>query len=338
MAVPGGASLDHLPAPLFVNWSLSFRCNFDCRHCYSRLDRSPELSTRQNITAARRLADAGVLFVSFGGGEPLLRPDLLTIARAASEAGLRVSMNSNGSLIDAACADRLRDAGFASVGLSIDSHRAEVHDRFRNRPGSFDLAVAAAGHLRDTGLTVTISAVINQTNHLDLEELVDLARRLDASRLYLHNFKCSGKGLDNRFELDLDAAGWRDFYTRALALQRRGTPVPLSFDDPVIHSLDGGGEGGAIKGSTCGKMSLNLRPGGEITPCGFLPMVLGNILTDDLLVLWEESPVLHKLRHKEPKGKCRTCPSFADCLGGCTARAYAVSGDLEEPDPHCWHE
>jgi GeoRSP system radical SAM/SPASM protein len=246
-------------------------------------------------------------------------------------------MNSNGSLIDAAAARDLAAAGFGSVGLSIDSHLPEEHDRFRNRPGSHALATAAAGHLRRAGLTVTVSTVINRLNHRALPDIVDMAARLGAAQLFLHNFKCSGKGLDNRFELDLDPAGWRDFYREAVALSRANPAVPLSFDDPVIASLDGGPGRGPIRGSTCGKVSLNVRPDGSITPCGFLPMVLGNVLTDDIPTLWEESEVLGRMRHKTPKGKCRSCLSYADCLGGCTARAYALTGDIEEPDPHCWN-
>ncbi len=338
VSLASDGQISHLTAPLIVNWALSFRCNFDCRHCYTRLDQSPELSTDEVRQAVDRVAGAGVMFVNFGGGEPLLRRDLLEISRHAADRNLRVSMNSNGSLIDAATARDLAGAGYASVGLSIDSHMPAVHDDFRNRSGSHRMAVEAAGHLKSAGLTVTVSSVISRLNAGHLDELVRMAASLGASRLFLHNYKCSGKGLDNRFDLDLDPGQWRDFYREALSLQRAGTPVPLSFDDPIIGSLDERPEPGAIKGSTCGKMSLNIRPNGDITPCGFLPMVLGNVLTDDLLTLWETSPILDKMRHKTPTGKCRSCPSYADCLGGCTARAYAVTGEIDSPDPHCWHD
>lgn len=329
--------VDFLPAPLIINWSLSFRCNFDCSHCYSRLDKSPELDTGRIIGIAGRLAAAGVLFVNFGGGEPMLRDDLLKIAKAASGRNLKVSMNSNGSLIDREAAKNLKESGFASVGISIDSHDPLLHDRFRNRKGSHKKAVMAVGHLREAGLNVTISSVISTLNHRDLSGLVDMAHELGASQLFLHNFKCSGKGMDKRFELDLEPAEWRNFYREALALVRSGLPIPVSFDDPIINSLNGGPEPGPVRGSTCGKVSLNIRPNGDITPCGFIPIVLGNALEDDLLTLWKNSPILQKMRGKTPKGKCVTCPSYADCLGGCTARAYAVTGDMEEPDPHCWH-
>lgn len=334
---PAG-ELDHLAAPLIVNWSLSFRCNFDCRHCYTRLDTSPELDTARVKAISDKLAAAGVMFVNFGGGEPLLRADLMEVAHHAAGRGLQLSMNTNGWLVDGATAAALAEAGFTSVGVSLDSHDPALHDGFRNRRGSHERAVGAVRNLREAGLAVTVSSVISRLNNLALRELVAMAGELGVSRLFLHNFKCSGKGMANRFELDLEPAEWREFYALALEVERENPAVPISFDDPIINSLGSRAEPGSMKGSTCGKMSLNIRPNGDITPCGFIPLVLGNALADDILGIWEDSDVLSRMRHKKPKGKCVSCPSYGECLGGCTARALAVGGDMEEPDPHCWQE
>lgn len=325
-----------LSAPLIVNWSLSYDCNFNCRHCYSRSEESEELDTAGILEAGERLARAGVLFVNFGGGEPLLRRDLGEIAGGLGDRGLSCSMNSNGWLLDTATAAQIREAGFASVGLSMDSHLPEVHDRFRNRAGSFDRVRKAARNLAEEGVALTVSTVISRVNHQELDPLVDIVRSMGAVKLYLHNFKCSGRGFDNRSELDLSPGEWKDFYRRALALAGEVAGPEISFDDPILASLEGGRRDDASPGSSCGKLSLHLRPNGDLTPCGFIPLVLGNILRDDFAVLWRESPVLQAMRGKSATGKCRGCGHYAECLGGCTARAYAMTGDLNAPDPHCW--
>lgn len=325
-----------LSAPLIVNWSLSFRCNFDCEHCYSRHEQSADLGTEEVIEAGRRLAEAGVLFVNFGGGEPLLRPDLFEVARRLSDLGLSCSMNSNGWFLDGKAAAALHRAGFASVGLSIDSHLPEVHDRFRNRPGSFQRAAEAAAHLREQGVKLTVSTVISRLNHEDLEPLIDMVRGLGAEKLYLHNFKCSGKGFENRADLDLYPWEWKEFYRRALALAGDVDSPEISFDDPILAALKENRQEGRATGSGCGKLSLHLRPDGDLTPCGFIPLTLGNILRDDFSDVWRNSPVLEAMRQKKATGKCEGCGHYTECLGGCTARAYAMTGDLNAPDPHCW--
>jgi len=323
-------------APLTFNWTLSFRCNFSCQHCYSREEVGEELSTEDNFRIIDVLAEKQVPFINFGGGEPLIRDDLYDIAAYAVSKGLNPSMNSNGWLLDDVAATRLKQAGFKSVGISLDSAEAHLHDDFRCMPGSHERAIGALQALRKVGLRSTLSAVISRINYRNFRDILDIARDNGVAQVYLHNFKCSGRGFKNREELDLSPQEWRDFYVEALAVKNETTDIDISFDDPVIASLPGYAENPLVKGSSCGKLSLHLRPDGDITPCGFIPLVVGNILKDDFDTIWQTSPILTKMRNKEAKGKCGDCGSFESCLGGCTARAFATTGDFSEPDPHCW--
>ncbi len=323
-------------APLTFNWTLSFRCNFSCSHCYSREEKAQELSTGEIKKIVDILAEKQVPFINFGGGEPLIREDLFEIADYATTKGLNVSMNSNGWLVDDESARRLKASGFKSVGISIDSAERSLHDDFRNMPGSFDRAIRALDALSAAGLKSTMSSVISRINHKHFRALLQLARDHRVSQVYLHNFKCSGRGFKNREDLDLSPAEWKQFYIEALRVKQETADLLISFDDPVIASLPGYDEKSLVNGSSCGKLSLNLRPNGDITPCGFMPLVVGNILKEDFDSIWYDSPVLQKLRNKEATGKCLDCGSFEKCLGGCTARSFATTGDFCEPDPHCW--
>jgi len=244
-------------------------------------------------------------------------------------------MNSNGSLIDEAVSDRIAEAGFHSVGISIDSADPDTHDRFRRMPGSFEKAVRAARLLRERGVSLTVSAVICRVNHRDFPDLVALAKELGARTIDLHNFKCSGMGGLNKEKLDLSPQDWKAFYERAVPLARAEKGIEIAFDDPIL-SLLGEENGKLVPGSVCGKLSLYIRPNGEITPCGFIPVTIGHILRDDFARVWEESKVLEHLRNKTASGKCSGCAKFSSCLGGCTARAFAVYGAWDAPDPHCW--
>jgi GeoRSP system radical SAM/SPASM protein len=325
-----------LKAPLTINWALNNSCNFSCRHCYSRADTGDELSGEVLRDCLAKVAKAGVLAVNFGGGEPLLRDDLLGLARWAADCGFRVSMNSNGYLIDAVKAAAMKEAGFAKVGISIDSHEAAVHDRFRGVPGSHERALKALDFLRAAGIKTSISTVICTFNHTTIAQLIDLAVDRGAAQLNFHNFKCSGLGLANKDELDLSPAQWKDFYREALKAKGAHPDLDISLDDPIIASLGMRDESALVKGSVCGKLSLNIKANGDITPCGFIPVVIGNIVKDDLKEVWYNSQVLDKLRNKTATGKCASCNDYADCLGGCSARALALTGDFNSPDPHCW--
>lgn len=335
-AVIDRAGAPVLEAPLTINWAINNSCNFACRHCYSRVDTHDELARDTLFACLEKVARAGVFSVNFGGGEPLLRRDLLEIARFASGCGLRLSMNSNGWFIDREMAVALREAGFTKVGISVDSHRAEVHDRFRGVAGSHARAVAALGHLSAAGIATSVSTVICRINHDTIDDLVAFARTHGAGQLNFHNFKCSGLGLAHKDELDLSPAEWRDFYRQALIAKERERQLDISLDDPIIALLGARDAGSLVKGSVCGKLSLNIKANGDMTPCGFIPVVIGNIVRDDLRQVWRDAPILEQMRNKQPTGKCSGCSKYEDCLGGCSARALALTGDLNSPDPHCW--
>lgn len=327
-----------IKAPLTINWALNNSCNFSCRHCYSRVEEHDELDGSVLRDCFEKVARLGVMAVNFGGGEPLLRRDLMDLAAHAAGLKMRVSMNSNGYLLDRDMAHKLKQAGVTSVGISLDSHDSKIHDQFRGVTGSHERALAALGYLNEAGIKTSLSTVICTINQHALDELIAIALQHGVSRLNLHNFKCAGHGLANRDELDLSPAEWQAFYRRALVAKQKFSGLELSFDDPVIASLGLPTESTLVKGSVCGKLSLAIKSNGDITPCGFIPVVIGNIVKDDLGEIWRNAPLLLKMRHKEPSGKCGSCDHYSECLGGCSARALALTGDINSPDPHCWVE
>lgn len=329
-------SSELLSAPLTVNWSLSYRCNFNCDHCYSRtLDADP-LPVEKVKKIIDILAQKGVVLLNFGGGEPLLVPNLMEIAAYAVSMGLKVSMNSNGWLVDRQRADLISKAGFFSVGISIDSPDPLCHDRFRNREGSFVRAVRALDNLGEAGIRTTVSCVITRINLGSWQGMIELCQSRGVFALYMHNFKCPGPDLVKREDLDLSPDQWRDFYIEAMQVRDSVKGLAISFDDPVMAALPGYEHERAVPGSTCGKLSLHIGPDGRVTPCGFIPVSIGNILEDNFDDIWLGSPVLKMMRSKTPRGKCNGCTSYDQCLGGCTARVYAVTGTFDQPDPHCW--
>ncbi|MDD2364845.1 MAG: GeoRSP system radical SAM/SPASM protein [Desulfuromonadaceae bacterium] len=325
-----------LKAPLTINWAINNNCNFACSHCYSREDTHDDLSRDVLLACLEKVAKAGVFSINFGGGEPLLRSDLLEISAFSSSLGLKVSMNSNGWFIDENMAVSLKKAGFTKVGISIDSHIPEVHDKFRGVPGSHARALAALMHLKAAGINTSISTVICRINSETIDELVAMALAAGVSQLNFHNFKCSGLGMSNKDELDLTPDEWKVFYKDAIAAKHSVKDLDISLDDPIIALLDARDAGTLVKGSVCGKLSLNIKANGDMTPCGFIPIVIGNIVSDDLQQVWKDSDILDRMRNKQPTGKCSGCSKYEDCLGGCTARALALTGDMNNPDPHCW--
>lgn len=326
-----------LNSPLTINLTLSFRCNFNCAHCYSREeDLKDELSIEQFKRVVDILSSWKVPFLNLGGGEPLIYPHLFDFVSYATSKGMQCSMNTNGYLLDKETAKKIKQTGFKSVGVSIDSPEEEKHDFFRNKKGSFKRALIALDNLASENVKTTVSMVISRLNYDNFEEILPILKQYKVSQLFLHNYKCSGLGYKNMEDYDLSSDEWKDFYTRALDLKKKTRELIISFDDPILHLLPEYDETPLVKGSTCGKLSLNIRANGDITPCGFMPVILGNVLKDDIKKIWKESPILNILRNPVPHGKCISCGVYDNCLGGCKARTYMLTGEFHNPDPHCW--
>src|SRR3990170_3275134 len=125
------------PAPYVVSWNLTSRCNLVCAHCYldavqRKTQARDELDTEDALAVIRQLSQMapGAMLV-LTGGEPLLRSDLPRLVKAAADGDLMPVVGTNGTLLDAARAESLKDAGAAGVGISLDASAPAFHDRLR---------------------------------------------------------------------------------------------------------------------------------------------------------------------------------------------------------------
>lgn len=99
------------PSGPVVIWNLVRRCNLNCIHCYSLScdkDFPGELTTEQVFEIMDDLKAFRVPVLILSGGEPLLRPDIFEISARAKTMGFYVGLSTNGTLIDEACADRIK--------------------------------------------------------------------------------------------------------------------------------------------------------------------------------------------------------------------------------------
>ncbi len=138
--------LEGREAPVAVVLGLTYRCQCACEHCSVEAgpgrQRDDELSTAKLEDLLRQIRALGALKVSFFGGEPLLHPDVHHLASLGAALGLRISIDTNGILLDQGCVDALVRSRVSNVNISIDSPDPAEHDRLRRHPGAFQAALA----------------------------------------------------------------------------------------------------------------------------------------------------------------------------------------------------
>jgi Fe-coproporphyrin III synthase len=178
-----------------VVWNITRRCNLRCVHCYSDSDSREfpgELTTEECTRVIEDLASFGVPGLLFSGGEPLMRRSFFRLAKLARERGLRLTLSTNGTVISPTIAAKLREIGFAYVGISLDGIGG-THDKFRGRIGAFDWAVAAFRYCRAAGQKVGLRLTLTRHTISDLDRILDFieteemaALRVPVSQSALH--------------------------------------------------------------------------------------------------------------------------------------------------------
>jgi len=124
-----------------------------------------------------------------------LRPDVYELVRYGASKGLKMGLGSNGSLIDAAAAKRLKDAGIETVSITLDSHIPEQHDEFRGVSGSWDKVVGAIKALQENGVLVQVNTTVTQQNYTQIDDIMSLAENIDVENFHLFFLVPTGRGV-----------------------------------------------------------------------------------------------------------------------------------------------
>lgn len=344
-----------------VVWNLIRSCNLSCTHCYSASANktfSGELSLAEVFQVLADLHACEVPALILSGGEPLLRPDLFTIARQAKTLGFYVGLSSNGTLMDADKAKRIADAGFDYVGVSLDGLEAN-HDRMRGMSGAFQHSLEGIRNCRKQGVKAGLRHTPTRENAGDLPGLFQLMAEEGVDRFYLSHWNYAGRGWVNR-ETDSDHLATRTtmdwlfttVYTDLQSGSQREIVTGNNDADGVyflfwvrrhLPHLAVRAEKMLQRwgGNASGVRTVNIDERGEVHPDIFWRHHnLGNVRHKEFTRIWQknEDPILKGLRQKPRpvKGRCGKCHYLSICGGNTRVRAYHSTGDYWNEDPGCY--
>jgi len=283
------------------------------------------------------------------GGEPLLRDDIFELARYGVQAGLRVSMGTNATLIDDSVASRLRECGIGSVAVSLDSSTHEFHDLLRGVDGSWESAIKGISACVRANIPIQINTTVSDGNCRDVDRIIDLSEKLGAKDVHLFFLVSTGRGkmVNPISPRDYEASILRTLKgNKERKLQVKPTCAPQFKRIAAQEGID---TSRWSRGCVAGISYCRIYPDGEVTPCPYLPVGLGNVRQTLFKTIWTESDILAAMRDPmRLKGRCGRCEYRGIC-GGCRARAYSSDNyqvirmsecpeSLLMEDPFCTYE
>jgi radical SAM protein with 4Fe4S-binding SPASM domain len=333
--------LGYIELPVLSEVALTWRCNIKCRFCYASCtcisepddeSDSDELSTgdvKRMLDMIRY--DAEVPSVSFTGGEPMLRDDIVElIAYASGSLRMRVNLITNGTLISQRTAVKLKAAGLASAQVSVESPNPDVHDNIVGFKNSFRASLNGLIALKNAGVLVHPHATLCRLNMQSLEEMAQFTKSLGIDRFSLNMIIPAGRGTAQ--DLTLKYGEIKNIVLKIKATSEAEgvrfmwySPTPMCLFNPISHQMGN-------KGCSACEGLLSVDPFGRLLPCSSWKEPVGNLLQEGFQALWfgDRAKFLREKRAAHPG--CRNCEHFAVCHGACPLYFKVHGyGELEEP-------
>ncbi|HEY9788681.1 MAG TPA: TIGR04053 family radical SAM/SPASM domain-containing protein [Candidatus Obscuribacterales bacterium] len=339
-------------APYIVLWELTRACALACRHCRADAIRrrdSRELSFEECERVLDELAQFGRPLIVFTGGDPVWRPDLFQIIRAARERKFTVAVTPSATPRTTSNIVRaLKEAGVARLAVSLDGVDAASHDSFRGVRGSFAWTNDIINWARAYQIPLQINTTIWRGNLPLFDQFVQFIGSANAvlwSVFFLvptgraqKEMQISSSEAETVLKKMAEVASLSSFDIKATAAPHFRRVLMERMCSKDLVNLQPGMKLGALRSYQSvndGKGILFISHIGDVYPSGFLPLSAGNVKDVSIARLYREHPLFVALRDPSLlKGKCGRCP-YREICGGSRARAFGDCGDYLASDPLC---
>lgn len=338
-----------IPKSLILQWHITERCNWRCKHCYQESYTTPEMDMEmlgkvldQHVNLVKKWQiPKNRARIQITGGEPMIRPDFFQfLGKVYKLSGyFHFSVMSNGSLLTKENVKILKLFGINGFQVSLEGME-KTNDEIRGK-GSFRKILEAVETLVWAGIHPRVSVTLSKKNRPEIRKLAETLAPLGVKSIGARRIVPWGTGIQFKDEI-LEPYELRKFYKELEDINK--TMIKHNYE----LRIGGGCENGVFNDeiSSPGLMSFNhcgvvdgriiiVLPNGDVLACRRLPIKIGNLYEKSLEEIYY-SPLYETWRNQEDLTKeCRSCSNFGNCLGGAKCVTYAMTGKTA-PDVQCW--
>jgi len=245
-------------------------CPLSCAACYAKSGNAMTIEAPLDTHAWKAIIDrckgAGIPMLTFTGGEPLTRPDIVELV--AHAAWFVTRLNTSGVTLTRELAQDLRAASLDGIQITLYSHDAKIHDKLVGVKGAFERTVTGICHARDAGLEVSLNTPLVQLN-ADYLSLIAFAHDMGICHLTCSALIPVGGAIEQLSGGEaLEVSALQSLLTQAVS-RCRALEMNLSFTSPGWLS-DSQIKGlGLPSTPLCGACASNMAitPLGYVVPC-----------------------------------------------------------------------
>jgi MoaA/NifB/PqqE/SkfB family radical SAM enzyme len=258
---------------------ITSRCPNNCIHCGAAdIVSKTELTVEQINGAVSQSIELGSYYISFDGGETMMRNDLTEMVKAVDKSKAIAACFTSGFRLTEERAKDLKAAGLYATHISIDSPREEEHDRVRGREGAFKDSLQGIKSTLDAGILADMFVVVSPHNIDELEDFYGLAENLGMHELSIYEIVAVGRWLEHEDEVISDSDV--KMLGRFQKEKNRKSEGPRVTALPYFMGPD-------QFGCFAGRRWMHVTPAGDVLPCAYTPLSFGNLVEEELNVIWK---------------------------------------------------
>lgn len=322
-----------------LQWHLSENCNLKCLHCYQENHKPIQLSYeqlekiyKQYKNLLKKLKMKG--HINITGGEPLCNPHLFKILDLIKkdEKLISFSILTNGTLITENIAKKIKSYNPYYVQVSLEGGQ-KTNDYIRGK-GTYKKIAKGIKNLKKYNIFTSISFTATTLNYKEFPKVVSYAKKYKVDNVWSDRYIPLGDSEDKNLSLNVSQT---QEYLSIMAKERLKLKRK-QYNKTTIsmyRALQFQKTNDFAYGCTAGDTLLTVMENGDLVPCRRMPIVVGNLLKDDMYKLYKTNSILKELRKNTIPDDCNDCEHAQMCHGGLKCLTYAIYKNLNHKDIGC---
>jgi len=217
--------------PILGEFELTSRCNFSCPMCYVKeLKPKSELSTAQWKLIFTEAVENGLLYALLTGGEPFIRPDFVELYEFLYDLGVKITVYTNGSLLNEALIQVFAKRPPEFIGLTLYGYNQASYEIMTKNNAGFQLFDQALDLLNQYHIQFALRTIPTQGIYQILDEIIQYAKSKDAYLGYQLYVGPKRNSDEDNHQLRLTPTQLLDFETRIKTAFQNTTNQTLNMD------------------------------------------------------------------------------------------------------------
>lgn len=321
-----------------MQWHISEACNLKCLHCYQENHKPIQLEYKELLNILEQykelLKELNVKgHINLTGGEPLCSPYFFKLLEEFEKDRELYSFSilTNGTLITKEIAKKIAKYKPSYVQVSLEGGK-RVNDYVRGK-GVYKKVGQAVKILKENNIYVSISFTATKINYKQFPKVVKYAEKLNANNVWSDRFIPLGNEYDLDFQMSKDETQeyLQIMQKERLRLKEKKSKTTVAMYRALQFQMT---HDYAYR-CTAGDTLLTVMENGDLVPCRRMPIVVGNLLEDNMLEIYKSNPILKDLQKQEIPKDCIKCEHSEHCRGGLKCLTYAVTQDYNLKDVGC---